>query len=363
MDATMALSYHSSLSAPSPSVPYQNSIPTSSTSPTTTSPTNPQFPLFTHLPPELRLKIWLLTLPTPRLVPLTYTSTTSRTSLPSSRGCTSPAAIPVSLHINHESRVLALSYYTLSFGLAGSISTSFPNPNPPISSPPSLENKIYFSPQRNDILFFGLPAHHSSLSQPHQHQHQNHQEAIKSFVNACLLVSPSPTGFSCVTRLAVQKSLFTSPSPSGPVGGKTTALLLHIFWERIRRTFTSVEEVVFVECAEDALLAFSSPLERKEMGEMVEGSDWIGEGEGICWLGDELGVWCWERERFGGMVGRVVASVEGESPGWVAPRWRVVGCRRGKEGEVDVEARRRKEEGLVRRMRELFGHEGVSNAV
>ena len=82
----------------------------------------------------------------------------------------------------------------------------------------------------------------------------------------------------------------------------------------------------------------------------MNGSDWIGdgegegEGEGICWLGDELGVWCWERERFGGMVRRVVGCVEGESPGWVAPRWRVVGCRKGEEGRLDVEARRRKEE-------------------
>jgi hypothetical protein len=61
----------------------------------------------------------------------------------------------------------------------------------------------------------------------------------------------------------------------------------------------------------------------------------------------------------------VVACVEGESPGWVAPRWRVVGCRKGEEGHVEVEMRRRKEEGegLARRMRELFGHECVSNAV
>jgi hypothetical protein len=139
------------------------------------------------------------------------------------------------------------------------------------------------------------------------------------------------------------------------VGGKTTALLLHIFWERIRRTFTSVQEIVFVECAEDALFAFEGNGERAEREE----------GEGICWLGDELGVWCWERERFGGMVRRVVGCVEGEFPEWVAPRWRVVGCGKGVEGRVEVEMRRRKEEeeGLVRRMRELFGHEAVSNAV
>jgi hypothetical protein len=375
IDGTMALSYDSNMSAPYPSLPYPNSIPTSpplstSPSPSTTSTTSsPQFPLFTHLPPELRLKIWLLTLPPPRLVPLTYTSITS-TSPPSLGGCTSPAAIPVTLHINHESRVLALSYYTLSFGLSGSISTS-PSLDPTISPSSSLENKIYFAPARNDILFFGLPTHHAT------HQ-QNQQEAIKSFLHACTLVSPTSTGFGTVKRLAVQKSLFTSPStpypsPSwiegGGAGGKTTTLHLRIFWERIRRSFTSVEEVLFVDNPSDALVAFNendSAFDRN--GD--EGDGWIGQGsgksEGLCWPGDELGVWCWERERFGGMVGRVVGCVEGEwGWGWVAPRWRVVGCRMGEEGrgEVEVEARRRKEEGLVRRMRELFGHEGVSNAV
>jgi hypothetical protein len=206
-----------------------------------------------------------------------------------------------------------------------------------------LENKIYFSPQRNDILFFGLSPHHSTH---HQHQ-KSQQEAIKSFLNACVLVSPSSTGFGCVKRLAVQKGLFTS---GGRGGGKATELLLRIFWDRVRKTFTSVEEVVFVECGEDALFAFEGNGGREEREE-----GWI--GEGVCWPGDELGVWCWEMERFGEMVGRVVGCVEGEW-GWVAPRWRVVESRKG-----EVEMGRRKEEGLVRRMRELFGHEAVSNAM
>ena len=41
-----------------------------------------------------------------------------------------------------------------------------------------------------------------------------------------------------------------------------------------------------------------------------------------------------------------------------------MGCRKGVEGQVEGEMRRRKvEEGLARRMRELFGHECVSNAM
>lgn len=387
MDATMAPPYGSSLSAPYPSLPYQNSVPISpplptspSTAPSITSTFSPQFPRFTHLPPELRLKIWLLTLPPPRLVPLTYTSTTSTTSPPSSRGCTSRAPIPVALHINHESRVLALSYYKLSFGLSGSTSISpspspspaIPNPNQTTSSSPSstLENKIYFSPQRNDILFFGLPlsTHHSTLSpshQPHKNVQQQQQEAIKSFLNACTLVSHTSTGFGSVKRLAVPKSLFASPPASSPgARGKPTSLHLRIFWERIRRTFTSVEEVLFVERAEDALPAFAFNGTGFAFEGNVDREVWIGngKGEGLCWPGDELGVWCWDRVRFGAMVGRVVGCVERECA-WVAPRWRVVGCRMREEGRGEVEARRSKEERLVRMMRELFGHEGISNAV
>jgi hypothetical protein len=62
------------------------------------------FPLFVELPTELRLKIWQLTIPEPRVVPVRYNR--------SSRQYTSTGAPPVAAHICSESRTLFLESYT-----------------------------------------------------------------------------------------------------------------------------------------------------------------------------------------------------------------------------------------------------------
>ncbi|KAL7934487.1 hypothetical protein V8C35DRAFT_29486 [Trichoderma chlorosporum] len=75
---------------------------------------------FAKLPAELRLKIWALSRPSPRLVSIQCGSDISPISKPSPRnsnaGCTSPTPTPASLHICAESRAEALKTYRPSFG-------------------------------------------------------------------------------------------------------------------------------------------------------------------------------------------------------------------------------------------------------
>ncbi|KAE9378781.1 hypothetical protein N431DRAFT_327530 [Stipitochalara longipes BDJ] len=344
-----------------PSLSYANVIPTSlppptsiafSTQPQTTSVPASTFPLFTLLPPELRLKIWHLTLPAPRLVSLHYQSSTApiTSSTPKShRGCTSPAPIPITLQINHESRTLALQHYTLSFGLPGGI--SFPG-----SRPSTLPCKIYFSAKRGDVLFFGLPNQGSGGG-------EEGQERMTAFVRACTMVHPGSSGFGIVKRMAVQKALFT-----GRGGKGVSEMQLRLFWERIRGKFGGLQELVFVEREEDALGGFESEVEDCTVG-TGRREEWGRCGmEGICYADDGVGFSCWGEERFEDKVERVVRSLEAEC-GWVAPRWRVLGpqvedLNTRMEGMViDRQTRKEKEEVLVRQMRVLFGHENVSNAL
>ncbi|KAK2000624.1 hypothetical protein LX36DRAFT_698837 [Colletotrichum falcatum] len=100
------------------------------------------FHLFPTLPVELRLKIWSFNLPPPRVVPircgsknLTFASS-AEPRRPSTRGCTSYAAVPVNLHVCRESRHEALASYRLSFGMTR-------NPG-----------QIFFG-NAHDVLYFG----------------------------------------------------------------------------------------------------------------------------------------------------------------------------------------------------------------
>ncbi|KAH7125068.1 hypothetical protein B0J13DRAFT_647296 [Dactylonectria estremocensis] len=100
------------------------------------------FPLFSKLPTELRLKIWNLSLPPRRIVPILYNtkslSFASRlqTPHPSQSGCTSSASIPANLHVCHESRLRAMRSYQLCFGVTRNL------------------GQIFFD-ARQDILYFG----------------------------------------------------------------------------------------------------------------------------------------------------------------------------------------------------------------
>jgi 2EXR family len=77
--------------------------------------------LFATLPPELRLRIWSLSLPPPRIVTIRCGSNSileqDAHPPPPPSGCVSTARIPVNLHTCHESRAEALRTYQLSFGM------------------------------------------------------------------------------------------------------------------------------------------------------------------------------------------------------------------------------------------------------
>jgi hypothetical protein len=144
---------------------------------------------------------------------------------------------------------------------------------------------------------------------------------------------------------------------------------LRLFWERVLGKFIGVEEVLFVERGEDALGAFEGEAEDMEADVRIEQHSWgRSEMERVCYADDGLGFNCWEEESLEEKMERVVRSVEAER-GLVAPRWRVLGPQeeslgaRMEEIVIDMQRRKEKEESLVRQMRELFGHEDISNAL
>ncbi|KAM4055336.1 hypothetical protein HRG_008737 [Hirsutella rhossiliensis] len=104
---------------PAPETMHCGSAPT-----TPQQPLHRQFHLFSLLPPELRLRIWNLNLPSCRLVPLhcdTASPSLYENSAPSSHcatGCTSNAPVPVNLHVCAESRAEAFKSYSRAFGFA-----------------------------------------------------------------------------------------------------------------------------------------------------------------------------------------------------------------------------------------------------
>ncbi|KAF6838099.1 hypothetical protein CPLU01_02707 [Colletotrichum plurivorum] len=109
-----------------------------------TNPSQPlsHFHLFRKLPTELRLRIWSFNLPPPRVVSIRCGakslsfSSHALSPPPSTSGCTSHAAVPVNLHVCHESRSEAIKSYRLCFGVTR-------NPG-----------QIFFD-KANDVLYFG----------------------------------------------------------------------------------------------------------------------------------------------------------------------------------------------------------------
>ncbi|KAE9370355.1 hypothetical protein N431DRAFT_342646, partial [Stipitochalara longipes BDJ] len=75
------------------------------------------FKLFPKLPFELRRIIWRLSLPGQRVVELLYDDTTGQ--------CKSPCPVPTALHINSESRGVALESYELAFGTAKAVAVVY----------------------------------------------------------------------------------------------------------------------------------------------------------------------------------------------------------------------------------------------
>ncbi|KAI5917959.1 hypothetical protein F4810DRAFT_715980 [Camillea tinctor] len=116
------------------------------------------FFLFTRLPIELRLTIWGLNLPRPRIVPirccygngasqLASVSNEDQESLWRLSGlqnfkCTSSAPIPVNLHVCGESRLDAMKRYKLMFGTKRDPGRVFFDP---------LRDTLYFGTRDSDI--------------------------------------------------------------------------------------------------------------------------------------------------------------------------------------------------------------------
>ena len=168
------------------------------------------FALFSLLPTELRLKIWNLNLPGPRIVPIHYTYTSSDSTTPTPHdgfmvGCTSIAQIPANLHTNHESRREALRSYELSFKLQYSQAKAFFNPT-------------------IDVLYFGPK--------------NGHLDSFKNFYTAGTMMAHSDR--SKVTRFAVHEDLFYRSEDI------VSSARIIDFWEILERNFENVQQVVVV---------------------------------------------------------------------------------------------------------------------
>ncbi|PFH58193.1 hypothetical protein XA68_14033 [Ophiocordyceps unilateralis] len=139
-----------------------------------------QFHLFPLLPPELRLKIWNMNLPSGRVVPLrcgTASPSLHEKQRPSrgdaSTGFTSSAPIPVNLHVCAESRAEAFKSYRRAFGFA------------------RRAGKVMFNPI-DDILLFG--------------SHEGYMAADSQF-HTCMTMCEQAE-LACVRRVAISDSLF-----------------------------------------------------------------------------------------------------------------------------------------------------------
>ncbi|CAJ2506847.1 Uu.00g080330.m01.CDS01 [Anthostomella pinea] len=106
------------------------------------------FLLFSHLPAELRFKIWALNLPDSRIVALRCDATSDQGSSEQCRDsesfqCTSSSLVPVNLHVCKESRSEAMRRYRLLFSTA------------------QEPAKVFFDPSR-DTLYFGARDGHAA---------------------------------------------------------------------------------------------------------------------------------------------------------------------------------------------------------
>lgn len=178
--------------------------------------------LFPQLPPELRLRIWDLNLPTSRFVTIRCGSDNLDSPVAdvphnndptwwtnSSVLCTSPAPVPANLHTCAESRAHALTKYRLSFSYA------------------QQEPRIYFNPN-TDVVYFGpRPGYMASNAQFH----------------TFMTLTP-PAELAVIKRIAIDDALFWTHDTkywSMLAVSLTTECL-----KQIHRRMPSLEEIVFV---------------------------------------------------------------------------------------------------------------------
>jgi hypothetical protein len=187
------------------------------------------FTLFPQLPAELRIKIWVLSLPDPRIVALNYSHAPFDPSYrtlrdQAMRGCTSPTAIPSILHTSREARHEALLFYNLSFNIHHGTA------------------KIFFNPAI-DVLYFGPK--------------EGYLDSFKQFADASSMIVKSE--LANVKRLAVHENLFSQSNEH------VSATRIKEFWEYVDRKFKNVEEVVILrEMEKNCCLAGCGTLEDVE---------------------------------------------------------------------------------------------------
>ncbi|RBR12586.1 uncharacterized protein FIESC28_08543 [Fusarium coffeatum] len=188
------------------------SSPSMSSQPT---PATDTFRNFCKLPTELRLKIWNYNLPPTRLVPIQCGSSWPGCSDSLSwTGCTSPAAIPVNLHVCGESRSEALKYYGLAFGFARG------------------PGQVFLDPER-DILYFGP-----------RHGYMAADSQFQTIMSMC-----DPEELALVRRLAINDALFWVDESYRSM---TAASLSVELLRRIQSRMPGLQEIIFVPRPEES---------------------------------------------------------------------------------------------------------------
>lgn len=179
------------------------------------------FHSFAKLPTELRLRIWELSLPSPRLVPIQCGSnsislpeSSPHISLASSRhnfttaGCMSSAPVPVNLHVCTESRLEALQTYHPCFGFGRG------------------PGQILFNPEI-DILYFG--------------PRQGFMAANSQF-RTCMMLCDQQE-LANVRRLAINDALFWI---GNTYNSMTAARFTLEVLREVAARMTGLEELIFV---------------------------------------------------------------------------------------------------------------------
>jgi hypothetical protein len=191
-----------------------------------------QFHPFNRLPTELRLRIWSLSLPDSRIVPIRCGSGAYDGESPSygSRGlftgCTSPARIPAALHACAESRDVALETYSILFGFARG------------------PGQVVFHP-KIDVLFFGARTGYMAA-----------EAQLKTCMSLC-----APADLAAVRRVAISDSLF-SPGPEyrSITANARSVEMFTLLCSRL----VSLEEIIIVAREDDIFLPTAQVLQRME---------------------------------------------------------------------------------------------------
>ncbi|KAL7898541.1 hypothetical protein HDV63DRAFT_354969 [Trichoderma sp. SZMC 28014] len=184
------------------------------------------FHSFAKLPTELRLRIWELSLPSPRLVPIQCGSNNISLSKPSppasltssrhtftTAGCMSSAPVPVNLHVCTESRLEALQTYRPCFGFARGPS------------------QIFFNPEI-DIMYFG-PCEGFM--------------AANSQFRTCMMLCDQQE-LASVRRLAINDALFWI---GNTYNSMTAARFTLEVLREVATRMTGLEELIFVPWEEE----------------------------------------------------------------------------------------------------------------